>query len=179
MCIIRFTHLTSHDTTVVHCYMKASKTRYQSILVLVHWPLAIHSGYKASSTARTTCSCSFDYATYNTMETTMFSVSSSCPGACIMTRYPTDVCHGLTVLKCWLNVVQDYLGFWEERVMVNPMSVAWGFIVDGQSSCKPSYYECSAEWAFESNPIRCLLYQSLCLGWAVPFYWRMWYNPLF
>jgi len=34
--------------------------------------------------------------------------------------------------------------------MVNVMSVVGGFIADGQSSCKPSYYESSAELTFET-----------------------------
>ena len=58
--------------------------------------------YSVSSTVRTTCSCCSDFAT---CMTTVFSLSSSCAGTCILGRYHTNVCSGFMVLASWLNEV--------------------------------------------------------------------------
>ena len=49
-----------------------------------------------------------------------------------MVRYPTEICSGLNVLAFLLNKAQEGIGSWEDRVIVNAMSVAWTlFVADG------------------------------------------------
>ena len=117
--------MAAKDSKEVHCYMQSSKTGSD------HFS-SINLGYRSSSTVRTTCSCSIDRPTCSTRLTTVFSVSMWCAGACIMVRYPTEVCSGLTVLAVWLKEVQEGIGSWEDRVIVNAMSVAWAFVAEGQ-----------------------------------------------
>ena len=78
--------------------------------------------YNASSTVRTTCSCCSDS---DTLAWQVFSLSRSCAGGCIMSRYLTDVCSEFMVLACWLNEVQEDIGLLEDLMADGHSSNKW------------------------------------------------------
>ena len=73
------------------------------------------------------CCWSIDLATWSTLWTTVFKVSRSEAGACMIGKYPTVVFSGLIVLVFWLYSVQEGIELWYDREMMNATSVECAF----------------------------------------------------
>ena len=125
--------------------------------------------YSALSTDQTTCSCRSDSATLTWQ---VFSLSSSCAGACFMSRYPTDVCCGFMVLACWLN--ED----WEDRGIVKNMCIPWTFMADGHSSIEQENQLAVLSSVNGHSSITLFVTSSLHLECILIVQWTPWYHHI-
>ena len=73
------------------------------------------------------CCWSVNLATWSTFWMTVFKLSRSDAGSCMVGKYTTIVFSGLTVFAFWLYSVQEGIGLWHDWEMMNATSVACAF----------------------------------------------------